>query len=144
MKQQDYHNSISVDAGAAEAFEAISRVPAWWAKNFEGYSESLHDIFTVRFGETFVTFELTEFVPNKRVVWHVTDCYLHFIKDRTEWKGTSVIWDISREGDKTRIDMTHRGLVPACECFENCQRGWNRHITESLYKYLTENAGMPA
>jgi hypothetical protein len=144
MKKQDYHTSISANVSAEEAFEAINNVSAWWAKNFDGFSQSLHDIFTVRFGETFVTFEITEFVPGKRVVWQVTDCYLHWINDKTEWNGTSILWEVTPEGDGVRVDMTHRGLVPDAECFEDCQTGWNHHIGESLLKYLNESVGMPA
>jgi hypothetical protein len=151
MKQQDYQCSITADVTAAEAFESISHVSAWWAKKLEGHSESLHDIFTVRFGDTYVTFEITEFVPEKKVVWHVTDCYLPFVEDKNEWTGTSIIWEISAvadstsaAGDSTRVSMTHSGLVPEVECFEQCQKGWNRYIKESLFKYLTERVGLPA
>ena len=143
MKQQDYQCSITADVTAEEAFEHINHVSAWWAKKLEGCTESLHDIFTVRFGDTHVTFEITELVPEKKVVWHVTDCYLPFVEDKHEWTGTSIIWEISAAGDGTRISMTHIGLVPEVECFENCQKGWNRFIKESLFKYLTEKAGLP-
>lgn len=144
MKQQDYRCSISAPATAGEAFEGINDVSAWWAKHLEGYTETIHDIFTVRFGTTFVTFEITEMVPNKRVVWQVIDCDLPFIQNRTEWTGTSVVWEITEEGDKARIDMTHNGLTPDAECFAGCQSGWNRHIQTSLLNYLTENVGMPS
>jgi hypothetical protein len=143
MKQQDYQCSITANVTAEEAFEGINNVSAWWAKHFEGYSESLHDVFTVRFGETFVKFEITGLIPNQRVVWFVSDCNLHWIKNKTEWTGTSIIWEITETGDTTRIDMTHRGLLPEVECFKDCQAGWNDHIKNSLSKYLTEKVGMP-
>ena len=143
MEQQDYQCHISAPASAEEAFEGISQVSAWWAKHVEGYTESLHDIFTVRFGKTFVTFEITELDPNKRVVWLVTICNLHWIGNKTEWTGTSIVWEITPTGDGVRIDMTHRGLVPQTECFEDCKAGWNDHIGNSLKQYLTEHVGMP-
>jgi hypothetical protein len=37
MKQQDYRCSITADVTVAEAFESISHVSAWWAKNLEGH-----------------------------------------------------------------------------------------------------------
>src|SRR5579859_7749100 len=135
MKQQDYRCSIAADITPEEAMECISDVQAWWAKHFEGSSRLLHDVFTVRFGTTYVTFQITELIPEQRVVWYVTDCYLPFISDKHEWTGTSILWEIEAAGDETRIDMTHLGLIPEAECFDNCQRGWNRHIKESLLRY---------
>jgi hypothetical protein len=143
MVQQDYQCSIMAPVSAEEAFEGISQVSGWWAKHFEGYAGSLHDVFTVRFGKTYVTFELTELVLNRRVVWLVTDCHLHWIAHKTEWTGTSILWEITPTSEGVRIDMTHRGLIPEVECFGDCQVGWNHHIGNSLKKYLTEHVGMP-
>jgi hypothetical protein len=146
MKQQDYKCSFTAAISAEEAMEHISDVQAWWAKHFEGNSSLLHDVFTVRFGGaagTFVTFEITELIPGKKVVWYVTDCYLHWIADKHEWTGTSISWELGPAAEGTRITMTHHGLVPDAECFEDCRRGWDHHIKDSLVKYLTEQVGLP-
>ncbi|MDP9046590.1 MAG: SRPBCC domain-containing protein, partial [Bacteroidota bacterium] len=127
-----------------EAFDAIGRVTEWWAKNVEGRAENLNDVFTVRFsGETFVTFEVTESVPGEKIVWQVTDCYLPWLKDKTEWNGTAVMFEISSLTDETQVTMTHIGLVPEVECFAGCEAGWNKHFKGSLFKLLTENVGTP-
>src|SRR5579871_5809056 len=97
-KSKDFTSSIIVRVSPAEAAEKIGRVSEWWAKNTEGRSNTLGDTFTVRWGETFVTFQITEANPNKRVVWHVTDCMLPWQNDKTEWTGTDVIFEISPEG----------------------------------------------
>jgi hypothetical protein len=39
--------------------------------------------------------------------------------------------------------MTHAGLVPGIECYENCQKGWDFYLRESLQKLLRENEGVP-
>ncbi len=31
----------------------------------------------------------------------------------------------------------------SCECFEDCNQGWNYHIHESLLPFLTEGKGVP-
>src|ERR1700742_801229 len=138
---RDYHAHITAAVPAHKAFEAICRVKAWWANNLTGESQKLGDVFTVRFGETFVTFRLAEVVPDKKIVWHVMDCNLHWVKDKKEWKGTDVVFEISADKDLTRIYMTHVGLVPEAECFENCQGGWNHFIKESLLQLITEGTG---
>jgi Activator of Hsp90 ATPase homolog 1-like protein len=143
MDQQNYQCSIAADFTPIEAFDGINQVNEWWAKNFEGCAEKLNDVFTVRFGETFVTFKVTESIPGKKIVWEVRDCYLPWLNDKTEWNGTTVVFEISPLGDETQVTMTHIGLVPEVECFGACEAGWNKHIKGSLFKLLTEQAGVP-
>lgn len=143
MDQQNYQCSIAADITPQEAFDSISNVNKWWAKNFEGHSHKLNDVFTVRFGETFVTFKISEIIPGKKIVWQVIDSYLHWLQDKTEWNGTSIMFEISSTDDSTQVMMTHIGLVRGIECFDQCERGWNHFIKESLFKLLTEHAGVP-
>ncbi len=90
-----------------------------------------------------MNFKITESIPGKKIAWHVTDCYLHWLNDKTEWNGTTVVFDISPWGDGAKVTMTHMGLVPEVECFEACEAGWNEHFKGSLFKLLTEHAGVP-
>ena len=138
MEQHNYHSSITAAISPGEAFDTIARVDAWWAKNFEGRAADTGDTFTVRFGDTWVNFEITGAIPEKKMVWQVTDCYLPFQKDTTEWNGTSVDWEISSENDTTTISMTHIGLTPSVECYEVCNAGWNQHILGSLNNLLNK------
>ena len=112
MKNQDYHSSITVNMPAAQAFDNICNVAGWWTENIEGGSKKLNDVFTVYFGETFVTFKIIEVIPKKKIVWLVTDCDLPWLNDKKEWKNTEVVWEISTHNNSTQIDMTHVGLTP--------------------------------
>lgn len=143
MIKNDYHNNISVNVSAEKAFHAINRVTDWWAQNVIGETEKLNENFKVIMGKTFVDFKITEMVPNKKVVWLVTDCYLDWINDKNEWKGTSLVFDITSKDNKTRIDVTHVGLVPEAECYNDCKKGWDFYIQDSLYQYLTKGEGKP-
>lgn len=142
-KEQDYYVSISANATAQEAFKSINNVPGWWTKNFEGHSEKPNDIFTVRFGETFITSKIVELIPDKKIVWHVIDCNKHWLKNRKEWKDTKMSWEISTENNVTQISFTHIGLVPGIECYNGCEKAWNFYVKESLFKLLNEGKGMP-
>jgi hypothetical protein len=145
MKNQDFNCSITANVSAEEAMESICHVSDWWAKDFTGKAEKLHDVFTVKFGTTFVTFNITEFVPDTKVVWRVTDCYLPWLNDKIEWKGTKVIFEITTENDlTTTIYFTHEGMVPQAECYDTCVKGWTGHITGSLQKLLKTGIGQPA
>jgi len=143
MKKQDFNATISVESTPKEAFEKIAQVGDWWAKKFKGKALNAGDTFTVRFGETRVDFKITEAIPGKKIVWYVTDCYLHWLNNKTEWNDTKVVWEISEESNPTQIKMTHIGLTPDIECYEDCKVGWTGHVTRSLVNLLNENKGQP-
>jgi len=143
MNANNFHTRITVNGGAKETMKKINQVDLWWAKNFTGRAEQLNDEFTVRFGDTFVDFQISEFVPEKKVVWEVTDCNLHWINNKKEWNGTDVVFELSEKENGTQIDFTHIGLVPGVECYKDCEVGWNGHITQSLAKFINEGKGMP-
>ena len=144
MKKQDYTATILVKATANATFNSINHVAAWWTANIEGGTEKLNDVFTIHFGEeTFVTMKIVESVPNKKVVWNVTDCYLHWLADKKEWKDTRIVFEISAEGDSTRIHFTHVGLQPQVECYEGCVKGWDQYVKDSLARLINEGKGLP-
>ena len=142
LTEQSYHSSIAVNASMMDAYDKISRVNEWWAANFKGSAKRLGDEFTVTFGETYVTFKISEAIPGKKVTWLVTDSYLPWQNDKTEWTDTEVVFEISEENGVSKIYMTHVGLTPEVECFENCQAGWNHYIQKSLTKFINEGHGV--
>ena len=144
MEKQNYTCQIEAPVSAKEAFDGINNVPGWWAQNFEGSSTALEDVFTVHFGETFGTFRITLMAAGSKIVWFCEDCYLDLLKDKKEWKGTSIVWEISTAGDGCNLKMTHVGLVPGIECYNDCEQGWNFFTKESLLKLLTQGKGEPA
>ena len=87
--------------------------------------------------------KLVEFVPNQRVVWLVLDNYFNFTEDKTEWKGTKVIFEVSKRGDKTEVRFTHEGLVPQYECFKVCSNAWGSYINGSLLSLIATDKGKP-
>lgn len=146
MKTQDYTVSITVNATAHQAFESINSVTKWWTENLEGHSKKLNDEFTVRFGDVHMsTQKLVEVVPDKKVVWLITDSYLSFVpeKDRHEWTGTKISFDISSRDGKTTIQFTHVGLTPKLPCYGGCSGAWTGYIEGSLLKLLTKGEGTP-
>ena len=144
MENQNYHAVITVNKPANEAFKSINSVSKWWSENLDGDSETMNDVFTIHFGnDSFVTHKLIEVIPDKKVVWLVTDCYLTWLKDKSEWTNTKMSFEISKKGDSTEINFTHIGLVPEVECFDMCVKGWDQYIKGSLFKLITEGAGEP-
>ena len=86
---------------------------------------------------------ITELIPGKRVVWLILDSYLNFTKDAAEWNGTEVVFDISKRAITTEVRFTHRGLVPAFECFNGCSNAWGFYINGSLRSLIATGKGEP-
>jgi hypothetical protein len=90
------------------------------------------------------THRITEWVPGKKVVWHVVDSHINFVKDTTEWTGTDIVFEINRTRDGgTELRFTHVGLVPTFECYGACSRAWGFYINESLRNLITTGSGQP-
>lgn len=141
---QNYATSFVVDQTPEEVFAAINNVRGWWSGEIEGSTDKPGEEFTYRFEDVHYSKQkITEFIPGKKVVWHVLDGYLNFVKDRTEWKGTDITFDISKKGDKTEVRFTHVGLVPQIECFNACSTAWRSYINGSLRNLITTGKGQP-
>ncbi len=77
-----------------------------------GDTERLGAEFTYRYKDMHKsTQKVTEFVPNKKVVWHVTDAELTFVKDKKEWIVITSVLEIARKGGKTELRFTHVVLL---------------------------------
>jgi len=71
------------------------------------------------------------------------DSHINFVKDRTEWNGTDIVFDIDRQRGKTELRFTHVGLVPAFECDGDCSGAWGFYINDSLRSLITTGKGQP-
>jgi len=144
MNKHDFQTSITVNASATEAINSINNVTKWWTENVEGNSQKLHDEFTVRFGDIHYSRQkLVEVIPDKKVVWLVTDSNLSWLKDKQEWNNTSIRFEITNKENKTHILFTHIGLVPEIECYKDCSNAWSQYIQESLFNLITTGKGQP-
>ena len=147
MNDQNYTTTFTVDQTPKDAFAAINNVRGWWTGDpgVEGSTEKLGDEFTYRYGDVHYSKQkITELIPGKKVVWLVLDANLNFTRDKSEWKGTKLIFDISTKGDKTEVRFTHQGLVPEFECFDSCSNAWGSYVNGSLKRLITRGKGQPS
>lgn len=143
MENQNYHRVITSALTAKETFDSINNLPLWWTEDFDGTAQTQGDTFTVRFGDIFKTFMVTESIPGQKIVWQVTDCYMPWLSNKHEWTGTNIIWEISTVNNTIQVKMTHIGLVPEVECYSDCEKGWNYYLNESLAKLLNGEKAKP-
>jgi hypothetical protein len=144
MTDRNFTMTFTVDQTPREAFEAIKNARGWWPEEIEGSTGKLGDEFTYHYKDVHTCrMKLVEFVPNQRVVWLVLDNYFNFTEDKTEWKGTKIIFEVSKRGDKTEVHFTHEGLVPQYECFNVCSNAWGSYINGSLRGLIATGKGKP-
>jgi hypothetical protein len=143
-KDQNYTTTISVDQTPEEVFNAINNVRGWWSEEIEGRTDKLGAEFNYHYKDLHrSTHKITEMLPGRKVVWHVPDARINFVKDKTEWNGTDIVFEITRKGGKTGLRFTHTGLLPAIECYGKCSGAWGFYINESLHSLITTGKGDP-
>jgi hypothetical protein len=119
-------------------FAAINDVHGWWSGAIHGDTSKVGDEFSYRYEDIhYSKQQIRELVPGRRVAWHVLDANLNFAKDKAEWQGTDIVFDITKKGDKTELRFTHIGLVPEFEYFGSCSGGWHFYIDGSLRNFIS-------
>jgi len=138
MTNRNYTATIEVTKSRQHVFNCIKEVSKWWSKDFEGNSANLNDEFVICHpGRHFSRQKLVEVVPGK-VIWLVTDSELDWLqKDKHEWTNTRMVFEITTHGGQTCLNFTHEGLIPAKECYERCEQGWDLVIKERLFNFIT-------
>lgn len=142
MSNKNFTTSILVDQTPNEVFNAVNNVRAWWDGEIEGDTDKLNGEFIYRYGEIHTSKQkIVEMVPERKVVWLVTEGKINFVKDKEEWIGTKIYFEISAKGDKTLLTFTHEGLVPQIECYKDCSNAWTQLVRQSLLDLITTGKG---
>ena len=106
MTNKNYTTTFTVDKSPAKVFAAINNVRGWWSGEIDGRTDQLGAEFTYRYQDLHrSTQKITELVPGKKVIWHVKDAAINFVKDKAEWNGTDVVFEIAKKGDQDRTAL---------------------------------------
>lgn len=126
--------SFTSSKSASEVFTLLLDVSKWWSglygETINGETTAVGDEFSFSAGggAHYSKQKLVEMVPDKKLVWLVTESNLSFLSDTSEWVNTKISFDISQDGDDTKIAFTHVGLTPQIECYDNCANAWTQYL----------------
>ncbi len=144
MSNQDYTATLSAGQSPKEVFDAINNPRGWWSEEIEGTTDKVGSVFKYHYEDVHrCRIKVTELTPGKKVAWLVLDNHFNFTKDKSEWKGTLIVFDISKRKNKTEVRFTHVGLVPNYECYNVCSDAWGSYIRGSLRSLIMTGKGQP-
>lgn len=144
MSDTSYRYRLSVDRAPEVVWAAVSKPRAWWSQEVTGDADRVGAEFRYHYQDVHrCAFRVTEAVPNWRLVWHVTENQFNFTNDQSEWLDTDVVFELTPQGSGTELNFTHRGLVPAYECFEICRDAWTGYLGGSLSDLILTGKGQP-
>lgn len=141
MSTQNFSYLFKTLKSPEEVFNRLIDPKKWWIGLYNeiitGNSEKMNDEFTFSVGNGAHNSvqKLTELIPSKKISWEVVNSNLPFLKVPNEWTGTKISFDISTEGNQTKVTFAHNGLTPQFECYEGCSNAWLQYL-ENLEKEL--------
>ncbi|KAF0812087.1 hypothetical protein IGB42_03364 [Andreprevotia sp. IGB-42] len=144
-----FQQSLTIDATPAAVYAALTTpagLQGWWTKDSDvDAANQLGGLLQFRFGPHYKQMRVEQLEPGREVRWLCTVAHLDFdhLKRQDEWVGTQVHFHLTPQGaNHTRLDFEHIGLVPAFECYDLCQGGW-QHFLASLQQYAQTGQGTP-
>lgn len=132
----DILHDFPITAPPARVFATLCApegLAAWWTLRSEG-TPGLGQRYRFYFGERYDwAGVIRRFEPDRAVEWEMTEA-------DDDWRGTRVGFQLSPEGDGTRIEFTHLGWPAAnahyrtsCFCWAMYLRLLKRHIEEGEF-----------
>ncbi|MDE2383370.1 MAG: SRPBCC domain-containing protein [Alphaproteobacteria bacterium] len=144
MSDKSFTTSFAVPQTPGQVFAAITNPRAWWGEGIIGETAKLGGEFTYRHGQIHLSVQkITELVPDQKLVWKITKSDLSSFPNPSEWDGTEVVFEIAPKAGKTELRITHAGLTPQVECYDDCSGGWSYYLHESLKPLIEIGRGQP-
>jgi uncharacterized protein YndB with AHSA1/START domain len=127
------------DATPEEVYEALTTVDGlagWWTGDTGGSSD-VGGVLEFRFPPVGgFDMKVVDLRPAERVTWEV-------VGGPDEWIGTTVHWDLRRDGDYTIVLFKHQGWAEPVEFMHHCSTKWGSYLM-SLKSLVETGKGAPA
>ena len=134
MRSSSYSTSFLSPESPENIFKTLIDVTKWWsgiyAETIKGKSGKVGDEFTFKAGggAHYTKQKLVELVPEKKIVWVVEDSNLSFLEKTNEWDGTKIGFELSNDGELTKVTFSHDGLVPEMQGYGGCSDAWAKYM----------------
>jgi hypothetical protein len=141
MQNTNYTTTIEVAKSPQDVFDhLLNDVSKFWPEELEGICSKLNDQFIFRSGDAhYSKNKVIELVPNKKVVWLVTDSMRK--PDNFEWTGTKMIFELTPKDDGTLIKFIYDGIVPENE-YDRLVQVCDLVIKQNLYNLIESFTAM--
>ena len=118
-----------------EALTTLEGLSKWWTDDTSG-STDVGGVIAFRFPPGGFDMKVLDQRPGERVAWEV-------VEGPEEWVGTTVEWDLRRDGDFTIVMFAHRGWQEPVEFMHHCSTKWATYLM-SLKAMLETGTGAPS
>ena len=115
----DILHTIAAKAPQQEAWKALATregLAGWWTSDTRG-NPSEGGIIEFRFNENRMDMKVVKVDPGRHVVWQV-------VRGPDDWLNTKISFDLSRNGDLTKVLFKHQGWREANEHMHHCSTKW--------------------
>ncbi|QOC93977.1 SRPBCC family protein [Micromonospora craniellae] len=142
MTERSFTTTNVVDQTPMEVFDAVNNVRGWWSTDIDGPTDVAGAEFSYHYQDIHRhRFKIVEFVPGETVEWLCVEGYFNFTADPQERTDTRIRFDISPEGEGTRLRFTHVGLTRHHECYDVCANAWGGYVGSSLKTLIATGSG---
>lgn len=142
MENKDFNKCYLLNEKPEQVFTAIQAVDKWWTgyynESIEGKSNKLGAEFSFSAGPGvhFSHQTVVEYIPNKKLVWLVSNSNLSFLENPEEWNGSKIIFTVNDKEGKTELCFTHFGLSMEKECYNSCAPAWTQYLDNKLIPFI--------
>jgi uncharacterized protein YndB with AHSA1/START domain len=125
-------------ASEDEVYEALTTVDGlanWWTEDTSGDGE-VGGVLQFRFPAGGFDMKVVELQPSRHVRWEVVD-------GPPEWVGTTIRWDLDRDGEHTLVRFAHEGWEEPVDFMYHCSTKWATFLM-SLKSMVGTGTGAPS
>ena len=135
----DILHRVAVENTAPEqvyqGLATIDGLAGWWTTDTKG-DAGVGGIIEFRFPPGGFDMKVLESSPTDRLRWEV-------VAGPDEWIGTTIDWQLRRDGDWTVIMFRHEGWAEPVEFMHHCSTKWATYLL-SLKAMLETGTGAPS
>jgi hypothetical protein len=141
---KNFSTAFTTTKTAIEAYNAIGNFRGWWSQSIEGNTNIPGETFFYHYKDVHLCkLQLMHALPGKKLVYKVVDNHFNFTKHESEWKNSSLIFEIDTNDGITTVTFTHQGLDKTQECYHICKESWMNYINKSLHQLIETGQGNP-